>query len=77
VFQRYWDTARRDPVEGFLLLRSWHEIEGRSQTGYYLGEQAVERWEHDQGPGLIARQRADVIDERVPRTLEELAKEGT
>jgi hypothetical protein len=71
----YLDAARAGgPFECFF--GSWFAFDGHSHTGYYLGEQIVERWEQEQDLAEIACTPVDVLDARAARTLEALAGEG-
>ncbi|QEE16115.2 hypothetical protein DSAG12_01944 [Promethearchaeum syntrophicum] len=48
---------------------SWFEIEGKKQTGYYLGHEIVKSWEEEGNFKEIALMKMDEIDEKVKKTL--------
>nr|WP_147662998.1 hypothetical protein [Candidatus Prometheoarchaeum syntrophicum]QEE16115.1 hypothetical protein DSAG12_01944 [Candidatus Prometheoarchaeum syntrophicum] len=48
---------------------SWFEIEGKKQTGYYLGHEIVKSWEEEGNFKEIALMKMDEIDEKVKNTL--------
>ena len=71
--QEYLDTIRRgEPVNRFF--GSWHEIGGRSQTGYFLGERVVREWERDLDLAEIARLGEATLEVRSRESLEAMAR---
>ena len=49
---------------------SWFDIEGKKQTGYYLGHQIVKSWEKEENFKKIAIMKMNEIDEKVKKSLE-------
>jgi hypothetical protein len=49
---------------------SWYDIEGKKQTGYYLGHEIVKFWEKQEDFKEIAMLKMNEIDEKVKKSLE-------
>ena len=53
---------------------SWFDIEGKKQTGYYLGHEIVKSWEKEYDFKEIALLKMIEIDEKVKKTLKLFCK---
>ena len=49
---------------------SWFDIDGKKQTGYYLGHEIVKSWEKEEDFKKIAIMNMKEIDEKVKKSLE-------
>jgi len=66
-------VAAAEPV--YRFFGSWPEynVEGRHQTGYFLGHQVMAEWQADRSLADLAVVTADEVDRRVRETLEQMA----
>jgi hypothetical protein len=63
------EVGHLGPISAFLV--SWHDIRGRSQTGYFLGREAVKELAHALSLKEIALLEA--VEGRLRPALERLA----
>ncbi|MBN1285456.1 MAG: hypothetical protein JXB47_08660 [Anaerolineae bacterium] len=64
-------VERDEPVNRFF--GSWRQVDGHSQTGYFLGYEMMRRWQETRSLKEIALLPPGAIDERVQRALEAMA----
>ncbi len=73
--EAFLETIRSgEPVNCFF--GSWLEVGGRSETGYYLGEQVVREWERSLALEEIAQLEASMLEVRARASLEAMARTG-
>ena len=70
----FLEKAKEGDVKDFF--GSWFAIEGRSQTGYFLGHELVKSWEEDAPLREIAVLPAEEVRRRAKECLVRLAAEG-
>lgn len=56
--------------------RSWFDIEGKKQTGYYLGHEIIKFWEKEEDLKEISMLKMKEIDEKVKRSLEKICTQS-
>jgi len=72
--QKFLDEFNNDNKE---MLRnffgSWFDIEGKKQTGYYLGHEIIKFWEKEEDFKDIALMNMKKIDQKVKFSLEKIS----
>ncbi len=73
--QTFLDEYGEDDTEMLKnFFGSWYDIEGKKQTGYFLGHEIVKSWENEDDFKEIAMLKMNEIDEKVMRTLKIFCK---
>ena len=62
-----FEENRKEMLRNFF--GSWFDIEGKKQTGYYLGHEIIKFWEKEEDFKEIAILKMNEIDEKVKKTL--------
>ncbi|MHA1646900.1 MAG: hypothetical protein ACTSVL_04935, partial [Promethearchaeota archaeon] len=66
-----FEENRKEMIRNFFGC--WFDIEGKKQTGYYLGHEIIKFWEEEVDFKEIAMMNMNDIDKKVKNSLEKIS----